>query len=161
MGWFTRRPRTRTAPAEDTVRPLSQERLTGILDAQGWHWVIDEDGDLGGNWEGNTFWFFLTGSDREVLQVQGALRDRLSLSELDALRLFIEDWHRDHYWPKCSYRVEEEDATVQLLASHTIDHEAGATDAQLLQQIRCALGTANQVFEAARETFALGGRTAD
>lgn len=156
MGWFTRLTGKDTVSREDTVRPLSLERLTEILDSQGWHWAIDEDGDLGGNWEGNGFYFFVVGERDEVLQVQGALRERIPVSEADALRLFIEDWHRDHYWPKCSYRLDEDTDMLVLLASHTIDHEAGATDAQLLQQIRCALGTANQVFEAAREVFALG-----
>ena len=153
MGWFTRRGGNPAASTVDTVRPLAQDRHTRILDAQGWHWVIDEDGDLGGNWEGNRFYFLLSGTHQEVLQVQGFLRERLPSRDLDALRLFIEDWHRDHYWPTCSYRVDESSDTVMFSAAHSIDHEPGATDAQLLQQIRCALGTCTQVFEAVRDTF--------
>lgn len=142
MAWFSRQ-----SPGEDPVQPLSQARLTEILDGQGWHWTVDEDGDLGGVWDGNTFYFLISGDHDEILQVAGYLGAHVPGDSRDALRVFIEDWHRDHYWPKCYFLEDPEDSTLRLVGSVTVDYEHGVTQAQLFQHVKCALGTISQTFD--------------
>ncbi len=139
----------------DEVRPISQDRLTELFDRQGWHYWIDQDGDLTGVWDGWTFYFIIAGSHHEILEVLGFLAPTVPVDARDALRVFIEDWHRDHFWPKCSFQDNPEDGSLRLSAQVSIDYEHGATDAQLMRHINCGIGTAGQVFEAARETFDL------
>jgi hypothetical protein len=139
----------------DEIRPITQERLIRLLDLQGWHHQIDDEGDLGGVWNGNSFYFLLIGQDHELLQVLGYLRPRVPAEDRDALRVFIEDWHRDHFWPKCYFVEDPDEGSLRLAASVTVDYEQGATDAQLMQHIMCGLGTAGQVFDAACETLGL------
>ncbi len=149
MGFFSAR------ESADPIRPISQERIAALLDGQGWHYQIDDEGDLGGVWNGNSFYFLLTGQDQELLQVLGYLRPRIPAEQVEALRQFVEDWHRDHFWPKCYVLDDPDDGSLRLAATVTIDHEQGATDAQLLQHLLCGLGTSGQVFSAACEAFGL------
>lgn len=151
MGFFSSANRQPT----DVIRPISQDRIEDILDEQGWHYEVDEEGDLGGMWDGNSFYFLLTGSQNEVLTVLGYLRPHIPPEARDALRVFIEDWHRDHFWPKVTFTGDPDDGWLRLSAAVSVDHEHGATDAQLTQHILCGLGTAAQVFDSACETFDL------
>jgi len=139
----------------DEVRPITRERLARLLDTQGWRYQIDDEGDLGGVWNGNSFYFLLLGQDRELLQILGYLHPRIPAEDRDALRVFIEDWHRDHFWPKCYFLDDPDDDTLRLATAVTIDYEQGATDAQLMQHVLCGLGTAGQVFDAACEALGL------
>lgn len=137
----------------DEVRPISQKRITELFDRQGWHYEIDDDGDLTGVWDGWTFYFILAGSQNEILEILGFLPVKVPAEARDALRVFIEDWHRDHFWPKCAFEDIPEDGDLRLSSQISIDYEQGATDAQLMRHINCGIGTTGQVFDAACETF--------
>ena len=50
--------------------PISQQRLIDLFRRQDWHYFIDSDGDLGGQWDDVTFYFFITGSDDELLVIR-------------------------------------------------------------------------------------------
>lgn len=136
--------------ASSAVAPVTQERLKAILDSKNWHWFIDNEGDLGGIWDGNTFFFMLVGKESTILRVQGNLNRRLSMEHLDEVREFILEWHRDKLWPTAAHHITD-DGDLRIEIDHCIDWEYGASDAQLLQQIECTLGTGNQFFEALLE----------
>lgn len=141
------------APRPDSVceiAPLSQDRVKAVLDSRKWHWFVDNEGDLGGIWDSNTFFFILLGEGPTILRVQGTLNRRLSLDHLDAVREFILEWHREKLWPKASHHITD-DGDLRIEIDHCVDWEHGVSDAQLLQQIECTLGTAHQFFEALLE----------
>ncbi len=140
--------------ASSALPPVTQDRLKALLDSRGWSWFVDNEGDLGGMWDGNTFYFLLVGGQKTILQVYGTFNRSISMDKLDDLREFILRWHREKLWPKITHRITDS-GEIRLQVENTVDWEFGATDAQLLQQIDCALGTANGFYEALIEELAL------
>ncbi len=132
--------------ASSAVAPITQERLKAILDSQKWKWFVDNDGDLGGIWDGNTFFFLIVGDDTTILRVQGYLNRSFSLRHLDEVREFILEWHRRTLWPRVTYRITD-DGDLRIEIDHCVDWKHGASDAQLFQQIDCTLSTACQFFQ--------------
>ncbi len=149
MGWFSRQ--EDSSPA-DTVRPISQERLIKIFDEEEWHYVIDDDNDLGGRWGDAIFYFLFHGEKKEILQIIGRFMPVIPEEYLDEFRVFIEDWHRDYIWPK-AYRVYNNDGELQVCGEVIVDYEHGATDKQLKQHIDCAISTSLQLFNALKDRF--------
>ena len=149
MGWFNR------SAHQDTVRPVTQDRIAALFDREEWHYKIDDDGDLMGWWDANPYYFILAGENKEILQIVGYLDQSIGQEHLSELRVFIEDWHRDHYWPKAYFLTDPETGELRLSASVPIDDEFGVTDAQLFQHVKCGLGTIGQIFDAAVEHFHL------
>lgn len=142
MGFFSR-----NEPQEQGIPVLSQERLTQLFDQKKWHYYIDNEGDLGGNWDENQFFFLLRGKDSEILHIQGRWHNTVPLEKLEIVREFINRWHRDKLWPKCYHRIND-DGRISVFTEVPIDHEHGATDEQLYQQVSCAIGTSAQFFTA-------------
>ncbi len=149
MGWFNR-----SSATSDEIRPISQERLKALMDREGWHYQIDDDGDLGGRWDNSYFYFILAGRQKEILHIVARMREEIPQEVHDEFLVFIEDWHRDKIWPKAYYSLDNA-ARMFLHAEVNVDHEHGASDAQLFQQIKCALGTCGQLFDAVRERFGI------
>ncbi len=137
-------------PAAPEAPQITQDRIKAIFDAKKWHYYVDNEGDLGGMWDDNTFHFMLRGRDKEILIISGRWHDSLSIDRLDEIRRFINEWHRTKLWPKCYHRIDDE-GRVRLYTEVSIDHEHGATDDQLSQHIACALGTSGQFFDAVAE----------
>ncbi|MDC4232257.1 YbjN domain-containing protein [Actinomyces sp. B33] len=153
MGWFSKRA-PEPEPVFDEVRPISQERLGLLFDSQEWVWEIDSEGDLGGNWGGNAFFFRFSGKQHEVLNIV-AFSARVVAPEHEAdLLIHVEDWNRDHLWPKAYFRRGDEG--LRVMGEVNVDYEFGATDAQLLQQCHCALSTTLQFFDSVAERFGVG-----
>ena len=67
MGFFSK---PDEAP-HSTNTPLTKERIAAFLTSQEWFFSEDADGDLGGAWDDNVFYFFVMGKSDEVLQVRG------------------------------------------------------------------------------------------
>jgi hypothetical protein len=151
-GWLARLFRNRqakTAPSvvPDRPTPLSVQRIGDYLTGRGYHFRVDDDGDITGTWEGHRFWFLLLGEKQEILQVRGCWSDPIhAASRLDALQV-DNDWNRERIWPKVYLRADRSGPTL-LYAEISVDFEYGATDIQLGQIIACGLGTAVQLFRA-------------
>jgi len=149
--WLARLFRNRQAkavsfPAPDRPTALSMQRIGDHLTSRGYHFRIDDDGDITGTWDGHRFWFLLLGENQEILQVRGRWADPIhAASRLDALQV-VNDWNRERIWPKVYLRAEP--AGLALYAEISVDFEYGATDAQLGQIISCGLVTAVQLFRA-------------
>ena len=126
-----------------TPPPVSIERIGEQLRAHGYRFSTDEDGDLTGVWDDNQFWFILGGAAHEVLQVRGRWRNSVPNNDRTAALLAVNDWNRDHLWPKAYFRDEGE---LALYAEVSIDLECGVTDAQLQDILACGLVTTVQFF---------------
>ena len=135
----------------DMVRPITQERLGLLFDSEGWAWRIDNDGDLCGLWEGHLFCFRFLGDTREVLSIVAFMKQLIPLEYGDDLRDFLQAWHGEFLWPK-AYVAEQLEGD-RVVAEVNGDYEYGATDAQLVQQVMCALATTLQLFRALAERY--------
>lgn len=134
---------SRTAPSRTT--PLTRDRVAAALSARGYHYRLDDDGDLTGVWNGNRFWFLLLGEEHEILQVRGRWRQQLPTGARRAVSLTLNDWNRERIWPKVYLREESDQLAIYAEVSTDLEH--GVTGDQLDQLISCGLGTAVQAFD--------------
>jgi len=126
-------------PAHQT-RPLTAERLAARPAALGYRVSTDDDGDIGGVWGQDRFWFLRMGSAREILQisnlepfglavaredsagnlrVRGRWRRTLPLEQRADVLLALNDWNRDRIWPKAYLRTE--DGRTAVYAEVSVD----------------------------------------
>jgi len=151
-GWLLRvlgglpKPAKRVPGRDGPPRPLSRERVADHLLSRGYRFVVDDDGDLTGTWDGSRFWFLLLGEQQEILQVRGRWHRQLALEHRPALALAVNDWNRERIWPKAYLR--EEEGALALYSEVSADYEPGVTDLQLAQLVSCGLGTGVQMFAA-------------
>ena len=152
-GWLSRvllglaKP-AKVAPPRPGERPraLTRDRVARYLDSRGYRFVVDDDGDLTGTWDGSRFWFLLLGEQQEILQVRGRWHRSLQLDQREIASLAVNDWNRERIWPKAY--VREEEGALALYSEVSSDFEPGATDLQLAQLVACGLGTGVQMFTA-------------
>ncbi len=130
----------------DALAPISRDRLIPLFDDQEWRYFVDNEGDLGGVWDDDQFYFLVRGTDSTFLHIQALWHTTPKIDYLEHVRGFIEEWHRRRLWPKCYHRITDE-GRIRVFCENTIDYGDGATDEQLLQQVTCALGTAASFFE--------------
>ncbi len=149
-GWLLRAlgslPNTPKSPSgsDEPPGPVTRPRIADYLRDRGYRFVVDEDGDLTGTWDGNRFWFLLLGDAQEILQVRGRWHRTLPLDARGALALALNDWNRERIWPKAY--VREEEGALAVYAETSADLEAGANDVQFAQLLSCGLGTGVQMF---------------
>jgi len=132
--------------------PISQQRLIDLFRRQDWHYFIDSDGDLGGQWDDVTFYFFITGSDDELLVIRSQYPGTIDPARVGTVRDVLEDSHRRRPFPKSWYRMDDE-GQIRVMASNAFDCEMGATDDQLLQHVRCSIGTSLTLYESMNEAL--------
>jgi len=124
---------------------VSKDRIKARLDARGYNYGIDDDGDIGGRWDDHVFYFLLLGSQSEYLQVRGRWQRALPASELGQVLVHANEWNAGRIWPKVYVRLEEND-TIGVYTEHSVDYEPGLTDAQLDQHLGCAISTSLAFF---------------
>ena len=132
--------------------PLSTRRIGDYLSRRGYHFRIDDDGDVTGTWDGNRFWFLLLGEHDEILQVRGRWAGALPAAARLAVLQAANDWNRERIWPKTYVRVRDNGA-VLVYTEVTVDLEHGVTEDQLDQLLQCGLTTGSMFFEHLDETF--------
>jgi hypothetical protein len=123
-----------------------------VLQAGEYHYSVDSDGDVGGIWDDNFFYFFVMGQLQEIWNIRGRWHQWLPVEQRNELREVIDDWHREKLWPKGYTRVDDE-GRVRVYAEIVVDWEPGVTDAQLAQTIRCATATSCEFFDHIAEHF--------
>lgn len=141
MGFFTK---DGSVPTTHALAPLARDRITAALDAREMQYGIDEDGDVGGYWDGHLFYFFIMGQHDEYLQVRGRWNRKVGLDQLAPLLEIVNEWNASHLWPKGYVRAEDD--VVGVYAEHTVDYEHGVADAQVDLQLACGISTALQLF---------------
>lgn len=151
-GWISRilgnaRPKPPVTPLPvEHAEPLVRDRVAAYLARRGYRYLVDEDGDLTGMWEGSRFWFLLLGDNHEIVQVRGRWHRTLPVLQRSSVLRAANDWNRDRIWPKVY--VREEDDELALYSEVSVDLEHGVTDTQLAQLLACGLGTGVQMFSA-------------
>ncbi|WP_051681696.1 YbjN domain-containing protein [Cellulomonas sp. HZM] len=128
------------------LAPVSRDRVAARLDARGYNYGIDDDGDIGGRWDDHVFFFLLMGSKKEYLQVRGRWARTLPASELGQVLVAANEWASSRIWPKIYVNVE--DGNLGIYAEHAVDYEYGVTDGQLDLHLGCAISTSLAFFEA-------------
>jgi hypothetical protein len=141
--------------ASTGLPPLSRERIEAVLRSQSWAYQVDSDGDVGGTWNGNTFYFFVNGDHDEILHVQGRWKDSLEPERRAEALDLIDAWHQESYWPKAYTRVSER-GEIEIFAEHAVDWEFGVTDDQLFETMLCAVATALRLFDHLAQSLGLG-----
>lgn len=151
-GWLLRvlggLPKPAKGPVVDDEppTPLTRDRIADYLLGRGYRFVIDDDGDLTGTWDGSRFWFLTLGEHQEILQVRGRWHRSLPLEQRAAVTLALNDWNRERIWPKAYLR--EEEGLLALYSEVSADLEPGVNEVQLAQLLACGLGTGVQMFSA-------------
>ena len=139
------RPKTTSSrPARDRTAPVTRDRIATYLLSRGYRFLLDDDGDLTGTWDGSRFWFLLLGERGEILQVRGRWHRTLPTDRRTAVLLAANDWNRERIWPKVY--VREEEGELALYSEVSVDLENGVSNTQLAQLIACGLGTGVQMF---------------
>lgn len=148
MGFFTKPEATGSAPAPQT---LTHDRITAVLDARDMRYGVDDDGDIGGYWDGHLFYFFRLGGQQEYLQVRGRWNRKVAVDEYARVVDLVNTWNSEKLWPKGYVRAEGD--VVGVYAEHTVDYEHGLTDEQLDLHLACGITTGLSLFEHLDEQF--------
>jgi hypothetical protein len=131
---------------------VNKDRIKARLDARGYNYGVDDDGDIGGRWDDHVFYFLLLGKDSEYLQVRGRWSRSLPTSELGQVLVHANDWNAGRIWPKVYVRLEENE-TLGVYTEHSVDYEPGVTDTQLDQHLGCAVSTSLAFFASLDEHY--------
>lgn len=149
MAGFFNKPITPNTPS---LAPLSQERLKAVLEADGMNYGIDDDGDLGGWWDGHLFYFFLMGPAKEILQIRGRWNRDIPNSELEALLATANQVHIERMFPRVAV-LPGDDGSLGIYGAHTVDYEHGVTDDQLRLHFATAISSTLQFFTLLDERY--------
>ncbi|HEY0187145.1 MAG TPA: YbjN domain-containing protein [Cellulomonas sp.] len=148
MGFFTK---PEAAGAGARLEQLSHEQITRVLDARELGYGVDDDGDIGGFWDGHLFYFFRLGQSQEYLQVRGRWGRKIGVDQETRAVAIVNEWNAGKLWPKGYVRVEDD--VLGVYAEHTVDYEHGVTDEQLDLHLACAISTGLQLFEHLDEAY--------
>lgn len=140
--------------APQVVTLFSRERVMALLDADNTIYEVDEDGDLAGRWGDDIYQFvFYLDEVDAAFQIRGRSIQPVPPEHAEDLQILVEDWNRDHYWPKALTR--ELDTGLHPCGEVTIGYPEGATDAQIRQHITCAISTTHQLLDTVRDRFGI------
>ncbi len=142
MGYFTK---DGAGAAGGAPVPLTQQAVAAVLDGWDAHYAVDDDGDLGGYWDGHLFFFLLGGQENTVLTIRGRWAREVGAGELERMIALLNAWHDDKIWPKGYARAEGEHLGVYGEMSTPLG--AGVTVAQVKELVSCGLATTLQLFE--------------
>jgi len=152
MTMFNWGPTGPTGPSGPTgPEPFSKERWDGVLKSLEVNFDIDEDGDRFGDWEVMRLWFLVEGANDDLMAIRSMWDIRPPVEAYDFLVEAVNTWNRDHFWPKTSVTRGEEHLGV--FGDLVIDIESGVDDDFLRQQVRCMIGTSNQLYSYLAEAF--------
>jgi hypothetical protein len=147
-------PPAQPAPASDAgaeLGPLTHERVVRVLEARGYAYGVDSDGDVGGRWDDHVFYFLRIGRDREVLQVRGRWNRSVPASELPGVLEEVNLWNTDTIFPKVYVRVEGDELGVY--GELAVDYEHGVTDEQIDLHLGCGVSLTLSFFERLDERY--------
>jgi hypothetical protein len=130
--------------APEKLPALSNEMIAAALDARGFTYSTDSDGDIYGNWENNLIYFFRIGDAREMLQVRAMAQREFSTDDVPRLYSFCNYWNHDRLFPKAYVHVAD-DGTARVVGEVICDWEKGVTAEQLDQVMICGIATGCQL----------------
>jgi len=132
------------------IRPLTNDLITKALDAREYQYFVDDDGDVGGYWDENLFYFLRIGEAQEVLLVRLRAQRTFGTDDLPRLYSFCNGWNDDKLWPKAYVRVGTGEA-VHVYGELVTDLEHGVAAPQLDQLLMCAISSGCELGGAVTE----------
>jgi hypothetical protein len=139
-------------PSAGGLAPLTRDRIEAALKSRSWNYQIDSDGDIGGIWDNNVFYFFQYGEQKEILQIRGRWNQALPIELRPQALLAIDEWHLTKIWPKGYTRVDDQ-GRLWVHSEHSVDWEHGVTDEQLILTIQCGITTSLSMYRFLAEKF--------
>ncbi|MFI5491135.1 YbjN domain-containing protein [Actinoplanes sp. NPDC051859] len=130
-----------------SLQPLSDELIISALTAREFAHFVDDDGDIGGNWQGCLIYFFRLGKNNEIFQVRALTQTEFSTDDVPQLYSFCNAWNHDRLWPK-AYVHTSDDGVVRVVGEVGADFEHGVTPDQLDQVLICGIATGVELAEA-------------
>jgi hypothetical protein len=134
----------------DHLQPLSNELIAAVLDAQGYRYFTDADGDIGGRWDDHMIYFFRFGTNGDLLQVRILVDNTFTTNDVPRLYAFCNEWNHDRLWPKAYVHVYD-DGTARVCGEVMADLKVGVAFDQLTQLIECGIETGLHMAEAVAE----------
>ncbi|MDG4767100.1 YbjN domain-containing protein [Solwaraspora sp. WMMD406] len=132
------------------LRPLTIDLIAEALEARGYQYQTDPDGDLVGRWNDNVIFFSRLGPAGELLRVRTIAAVQFTIDDVPTLYAFCNAWNHDRLWPKTFVHVND-DGSVRVCGEVIADLERGVTPAQLDQLVSCGISTGCQFSDAAAE----------
>ncbi|MEV6595323.1 YbjN domain-containing protein [Actinoplanes sp. NPDC051346] len=129
------------------LQPLTNELIISALTAREFAHFVDEDGDVGGNWQDCLIYFFRLGKNAEIFQVRALAQAEFSTDDVPQLYAFCNAWNHDRLWPK-AYVHTGDDGVVRVVGEVGADFEHGVTPEQLDQVMICGIATGIELAEA-------------
>ena len=129
---------------------MTHELIKSVLDARDYTYMVDEDGDVLGNFQGNLVYFFQIGEQREMLQVRAMVQHVFGMEDVVRLYEFCNAWNHDRLWPK-AYVHTADDGAVRVVGEVVGDWERGVTPEQLDQVMICGIATGCELADAVAE----------
>lgn len=157
MGFFNKPETTPELTGAGPLPPLTRSRIEAFLTSQEWNYGIDSDGDVGGTWDDNVFYFFQMGDSDEILQVRGRWKHTFPRSREGELGIRVNEFNKNRIWPKMYTRVDGDEVAIYAEVSTDLEH--GVNDDQLGQLIMCGLMSGLRSFESLAEDLGLAETT--
>ncbi len=132
-----------------TLAPLSSEMIAAVLDARGYRYFTDDDGDLGGWWDDNLVYFLRLGERGGLLEIRTRVEPAFEPADAPRLYEFCNAWNAGRLWPKAYVHTDDDGAWVYGEVSADLDRGVG-TD-QLDQLILCGIGSGCELAGAVSE----------
>jgi hypothetical protein len=131
----------------ESLPPLSHDMIISALEAHEFAHFVDDEGDIGGNWQGCLIYFFRLGKNQEIFQVRALTHPEFSTDDVPRLHAFCNAWNHDRLWPK-AYVHTGDDGVVRVIGEVGADFEHGVTQQQLEQIMICGVATGVELAEA-------------
>lgn len=131
---------------------ITRERLQTALDSLDTKYRVDEDGEYVGWWGDNlVMGFSIVGSQDDILQIWGGWSPRPPVALMSRFLDVCNSWNAEKRWPKVYVVAEGE--YLRVRSELNIDCEGGVTDAWIVQQVTCAVGTTSQFCDELEELY--------
>ncbi|MCL2454357.1 MAG: YbjN domain-containing protein [Micrococcales bacterium] len=135
-----------------SLQPISLDRIAEVLTSEDINFGFSDDRErLGGYWGEHLVEFILYGQTSEVLQVRAHWGRPLEVARWSEMLERVNANNSERIWPKIY--VDRDDEVLAVMAEHSIDYEHGATDAQIMQHVQCAISTSLSAFERLDEAY--------
>lgn len=133
------------------LQRLSRALVTGVLDARDATYFVDVDGDAGGFWDDQLFYFFVMGDRHEVFQIRGKWNRRLPTGLRTEVLELTNEWNIAKIWPKVYARDEND--SLAIYTEISVDFGHGVTTDQLDSLLERGIVTGLNFFATAGERF--------
>lgn len=151
MGFFVKDDAASPLLATAMPLPIDAARVRAVMEAAGWGYGVDDDGDLYTGFDGGLYNLLFYGAEGTYFQVRGRWRGVPTADTASQAQEFCAEWNRTRLFPKVYVDVMDDEAF--LAAEYTVDHAAGATDEQIAAHLQCGIMTSEMFFEACAERF--------